>query len=325
MNREQAERFTKSLGKIVGGSVELIKQAHDLGVPKALGMTTPEWVHKQLGGYAKLPLAIRDDTVRNLTAEGRSTREVADIVGISKTTVNDTVRNWTAERQAETTARVAAERQARDDLKVAELFKDRPPPLSYGIQHGDFKDLVYRIPDESTALIFIDPPYDAGSTELYGAAAQAAQRILIPGGSFVAYSGQKHLREVLNECSGFLRYWWTFALIHEGGNQILNKLGARCEWKPLVWFVKGTRAEPTNVLLDVIKGGGREKDDHEWQQAEAEAVYFIEKLTKPENLVVDFFAGSGTSGIAAAKLNRRWVGFEKDAETASKAKARLVA
>ena len=194
--------------------------------------------------------------------------------------------------------------------------------LEPGLHRGDFRELSDMIADESVELVFTDPPYDAESAVLYEDAARVAARILKPGGSFIAYSGQTQLPAVLAGCGKHLRYWWTIAGVHSGGNQLLQKLGIRCGWKPLVWFVKGTRGDVQNILLDVVTGD-REKAAHQWQQAESEAAYYIENLTSPHGLVVDFFIGGGTTAVAAKKLGRPWIGFEVDASAAERASERL--
>jgi DNA modification methylase len=40
--------------------------------------------------------------------------------------------------------------------------------------------------------------------------------------------------------------------------------------------------------------------------------FFIKFLTEPDDLVVDIFAGSNTTGHAAEALSRRWMAFEKE-------------
>lgn len=216
----------------------------------------------------------------------------------------------------------AALKSLEEDKRRIELQRPVAVELPAGLQRGDFRELANKIADNSVELVFTDPPYDGESVGLYEDAAKVAARILKPGGSFIAYSGQRHLFGVLQGCSKHLTYWWTIAGVHSGGNQILQKLGIRCGWKPLVWFVKGGRGDVQNVLLDVVTGN-REKDAHHWQQAEEEALYYIEHLTSPHGLVVDFFLGGGTTAAAAQKLGRPWIGFEVDAGAAERASARL--
>ena len=69
--------------------------------------------------------------------------------------------------------------------------------------------------------------------------------------------------------------------------------------------------------------GGKEKDHHNWQQAEAEATHFIEALTLPNSVICDPFAGSGTTCVAAKKLNRQWIAFEVDEDTVETARGRI--
>ena len=97
MKREDAEEFTQSLGQIVGGSWRQIDLASRLGVPEALGFSsTRDWVEQRLGGYIKLAIPDRREAVKELTAGGKSLREVAGIVGVSHELVRGDVKNLTA-------------------------------------------------------------------------------------------------------------------------------------------------------------------------------------------------------------------------------------
>jgi DNA modification methylase len=40
--------------------------------------------------------------------------------------------------------------------------------------------------------------------------------------------------------------------------------------------------------------------------------FFIDFLTEPRDVVLDFFAGSNTTGAAAEKAGRRWISFESN-------------
>lgn len=217
-----------------------------------------------------------------------------------------------------------ARSQVSEQKRADDLARPSVAVLPEGVHHGDFRELAHLIPDESIELVFTDPPYDGDSIELYEAAAKEAARILKPGGSMIAYSGQRHLPAVLAGMSKHLRYWWTIAGVHEGGNQMLQKLGVRCGWKPIVWFVKGTRGDVQNVILDVVRGD-REKGSHEWQQAQSEAEYYIRELCSESGTVVDFFLGGGTTAAACAATGRKCIGFEINAAAIENAAKRLAA
>ena len=218
----------------------------------------------------------------------------------------------------------AALKSLEEKTKAAALAAPVVIALPEGIHHGDFKLLASSIPDESVELVFTDPPYDRDAVQLYEAAAREAARILKPGGSMIAYSGQRFLPEVLAGMSQHLRYWWTIAGVHDGGNQMLQKLGIRCGWKPLVWFVKDTRGDVQNVILDVVRGD-REKDSHKWQQAQSEAEYYVSELCSENGVVVDFFLGGGTTAAACRATGRRFIGFDTDAGAITKSVERLAA
>jgi site-specific DNA-methyltransferase (cytosine-N4-specific) len=44
------------------------------------------------------------------------------------------------------------------------------------------------------------------------------------------------------------------------------------------------------------------------------AEFFIKFLTEPDDIVVDPFSGSNTTGAAAERLQRRWVAIEPQAD-----------
>jgi N6-adenosine-specific RNA methylase IME4 len=87
ITEQQARDFTEGLGSVLKGSWQLIKNAKDLGVPQALGMSTEEWVRDKLGGYTKLPKEERQAAAMELKEEGYSTRESAEILGVDHSTI----------------------------------------------------------------------------------------------------------------------------------------------------------------------------------------------------------------------------------------------
>jgi site-specific DNA-methyltransferase (adenine-specific) len=177
------------------------------------------------------------------------------------------------------------------------------------IRHGDFRSVLADIPDDSVPLILTDPPYADENVPLYVDLAAFAAAKLEPGGSLICYTGHTILPLVLPPMSDLLRYWWLLALDHQSGTRQLPGKWVRAGWKPVMWFVKGSRRDHTFVR-DVIRGVKPDKSAHGWAQGVDEVLPLIESLSAPGELVVDPFAGSGAFGIAASKVGRRFLGAD---------------
>ena len=192
------------------------------------------------------------------------------------------------------------------------------------IHLGDFRLIGDRIPDGSVDLIFTDPPYDRAAIKLFDGLGEFAAKKLRPGGSLVFYLGQIQLPSAMEILSKHLRYWWCCSCYHSGPTLLrMNEYGIINGWKPMLWFVKETRGDKETFINDVATGT-KEKSHHEWQQSESEALYFIEKLTKPGDLVVDPFCGGGTTPAVCEKVNRKWVAFEIDSANYARSCERII-
>jgi hypothetical protein len=90
MTPDDAEEYTQALGQVASGAWRQIALGHRLGVPQALGLTIEQWVNQRLGGYVRYSIAARREAVAELTAAGKSTREIGAVLGVDhKTVVND--------------------------------------------------------------------------------------------------------------------------------------------------------------------------------------------------------------------------------------------
>lgn len=197
--------------------------------------------------------------------------------------------------------------QTRPDLEADEAA--RPQPL---ILSGDFREVLADLESDSVSLLLTDPPYPEEFLPLWSDMAAFAARVLVPGGSLIAYSGHAHLPHVLVRLSEHLTYWWTLALRHASGSQWLPGKFVIVGWKPLVWFVKGGRRDSLGIA-DYLTGSPPRKSigvEQNWSQGRDELLPLIEGLTRPDELIVDPFAGSGTVGEAALLLGRRFIGAE---------------
>jgi site-specific DNA-methyltransferase (adenine-specific) len=223
---------------------------------------------------------------------------------------------WDAGKEATQTAILkvfsAADKAALDDQRRNQFAAIRSE-LPSDLHVGDFRTLAHAIPDDSADLVFTDPPYDDESLPLYEDAAKEAARILKPGGSLITYCGHLLVPKVLPLMSAHLRYYWIGAHVHDGGQMSrMTHYGVIVGFKPLLWFVKGDRRFDKRTFVEDTVLVKREKGTHPWQQAVATAEHFIKALTVEGGTVVDFFAGGGTTMVAARNLNRKWIAFEID-------------
>ena len=194
-----------------------------------------------------------------------------------------------------------------DQLTAVEVAAD-----DVDVRAGHFRDVLGDIEPGSVALILTDPPYPEKYLALWDELGCFASKALTDGGSLIAYCGQSILPGAIGQLHLHLRYWWTLALVHNYGSQMLPGKNVSIGWKPLLWYVNGHRATST-MMPDRIAGSAPRKgldtgDTGDWAQGVAELEPIISALTAPGDLIVDPFAGSGTTGVAAMRFGRRFIG-----------------
>ena len=218
-------------------------------------------------------------------------------------------------------------KEVRKDEKKEEIKAERELAATVGkdintdfiFKLGDFEEVLSDIPDGSIDCIITDPPYPKEFIECWSKLSRFAARVLKPNGFCIAYSGQYNLPEVINRMSKNLDYYWTFCVYHEGQTQIVNAVNLICRWKPVLIFQNG-RSKISNTIQDYFISEQREKSGHDWQQSVSGISYLIDMFTHVDDLIVEPFAGSGTTVIAARKMGRRIIAAEIDEETYNIAK-----
>lgn len=215
-----------------------------------------------------------------------------------------------------------AETQKKAARQKKRVEAAKSAPALEGLIVGDFRKHAHKVADGSVSLIFTDPPYDQKAIELFSGLAEFAAKKLADGGSLIMYCGHLQLPAVFKAFDGKLRHWWTCACVHSGELALMREYGVRVGWKPIIWFVKGTRDDKSNIVHDTVTGG-KEKSTHEWQQAESEAAHWIEALCPKDGIVCDVFLGGGTTAVVAKRLKREWIAFEIDEASAAVAAERI--
>lgn len=178
--------------------------------------------------------------------------------------------------------------------------------------------------DKEIDHIITDPPYDADAVELWRALAEVAADVLPDGGFVVAYSGKAHLPAVHDVMSDSLNYYWQGVVIHEGPGAKIFSRKLRTAYKPVLVYQKGELDAQEEFVSDVIRGTGREKSDHEWQQAEDEAAELIQRFTNIDDRVCDPMCGSGTVGVACHRLQRQSVLIDRDSDAIETARGKVI-
>jgi hypothetical protein len=207
--------------------------------------------------------------------------------------------------------------------KLLEAQVSRRKSSDSSLWLGDFRDLGEKIASGSVDLILTDPPYDDNALPLYSDVAQLAARVLRPGGLLLAYAGVYQLPKILGLMNAHLDYVWTISLVYSGGTDIFRKYGIEQGWKAILVYGRPPIEPWWDHLADVLQGGGQEKEEHEWQQAIAEATGLIKQLCPENGIVLDPMMGSGTTCLAAKTLGRKYIGIEIEEETYEKAAQRV--
>jgi 16S rRNA G966 N2-methylase RsmD len=102
----------------------------------------------------------------------------------------------------------------------------------------------------------------------------------------------------------------SIAVLHAGSFAKVYPNQVTVTWKPLLWFVKGTNLRTPDFIRDSIQSIRGDKTTNDMAQSPAEADHIISILTFKNDVVLDPMMGSGTTGIAALKENRQFIGIE---------------
>jgi modification methylase len=145
-------------------------------------------------------------------------------------------------------------------------------------------------------------------------------------------------------------FWILNDVIWRKSNPMPNFRGRRFTnaHETMIWAARGQDAKAYTFNYEVLKAGNEDiqvrsdwtlplctgeerlknsdgKKLHPTQKPESLLARVILSSSRPDDLVLDPFCGTGTTGAVAKRLGRRFIGVERDADYAAAAKRRIAA
>lgn len=223
----------------------------------------------------------------------------------------------------------------------------------WALIHGDSAEILPTLPDKSVAHVITDPPY---SEHVHGNQRSGSSDGSISVARDLGFSAlTDEMREAIAAESGRLCARWAL---------IFSDLDGMSDWRrslaahglehirPGIWVKTGAPPQFTGDRpaigaegITICHPKGRKK----WNGGGSHAVWtfpieaggagrlhttqkplplmleLVELFTDPDDIILDPFAGSGTTGVACLRLGRRFLGIERDATYAAVATERLTA
>ena len=202
------------------------------------------------------------------------------------------------------------------------------------IVHGDCIEIMRRMPAESVDFILTDPPYLVNYRDRTGRTLQndtdadwlkpamrEAYRVLKQNRLMVCFYGWPRADHFLDA--------WRSAGFRPVGHFVFRKSYTssvkfmKCQHEQAYLLAKGNPPLPKNPLPDVQRLIYTGNALHPTQKAVMSLVPLVRAFTLPNELVLDPFAGSGSTCAAALLTGRKYLGIELDAEYHANASARM--
>lgn len=235
--------------------------------------------------------------------------------------------------------------EALPDQSVDAIFADPP----YNLQLGG----MLTRPDQSVVDAVDDEWDQFASFDAYDAFTRAwllaCRRVLKPNGTIWVIGSYHNIFRVGATLQN-LNFWILNDVIWRKTNPMPNFKGRRFQnaHETLIWASRDPKAKSYTFNYDAMKasnddvqmrsdwlfpicnGGERLKDEegrkvHPTQKPEALLARIIMASTKPGDIVLDPFFGSGTTGAVAKRLGRHFVGIEREESYIEAAAARIAA
>ena len=231
------------------------------------------------------------------------------------------------------------------------------------LMNGDCIEMMSCIPDQSVNLLLTDPPYNLGLfmkgrgtnmgklrvnhfavsswdqlvTEEWqtrmDAFFAAAARVMKKRASMIVFMSLIKVQSVIELAMKHGFYYKTTGVWHKKNpiprNMNLQFVNSTEAWLYFTYggatgtFNNNGRVEHDFIETPVVPLAEKRLGKHPTQKPIVLMKHFVRLLTNEGDIVFDPFMGSGSSGVAALQLSRRFVGIELDKEYFELSKQRI--
>ena len=318
-------------------------------------------IMQQIHGVARPGYPSRTDSL-GITSPGFGINKLAALLGESNAQTSKDIELAeliaAVPQLAKAETKEAARRQASLAIAVAGAIQQQAknPPKSeakWTLYEGDFLDTAKLVGDSSVDLVLVDPPYGEETSGMGPNSKQLiASGFADSEGTWNKILGPliAHSIRVLRQ-DRFAAFFFGFTF-YQTLLDSARLAGFSVDVTPLVW-VKNTvintspytrygrsyepillcrKGEPKLMrpaqrdvieIQNVITRGTNEQKYYHAQKPVELMEKLIGDMCVPEGTVVDFCAGSGSTGVAAVKTKRKVILFEKDVAACNIIRARL--
>lgn len=200
---------------------------------------------------------------------------------------------------------------------------------------GDWAEQLQRFSNGTIDLCVTDPPYiakykDRTDRRVLGddnwrwiaPAFSQIYRVLKPDSYCVSFYGWQHIEKLMTAWK-LIGFYPVAHLVWQKRYPSKQGVVGYMHEQAFV-LAKGRPSRPTYHLPDVLPWEYSGNRLHPTEKAVSVIKPLIETFSKPGDLVLDPFSGSGSTLLAARESGRRYIGIEKDPHVFETLRARLV-
>lgn len=150
------------------------------------------------------------------------------------------------------------------------------------------------------------------------------RRVVKPGGVFAIFTDWRQLPSLTDAVQWSDWVWRGVAVWDKGEGSrcpVPGRFRHQCEY--VVWGSSGPLAPGSGMLPGCLREGVRQSDKHHMTGKPTAVMRWLARFAPAGGVVLDPFAGSGTTGVGALLEGRGFVGYERTEHYYEVARRRL--